>query len=220
MAILESLKRVIGGASDAIGQVKGALDGILAQLAALDAEQGLLLTRPASADEVKANLARLVADMGRRWREKHAMELIQAVGGRIEQRPGGRVALVPPTLADPFGHAEPFTLDFAAACGVFPDQLLEGLHRVVTETAFAPGPPMAGRIERLSAIERERETLRREHARLVDAANAAGVPLEHLPEERAARLGRVEAHKRWEADGAANRNFYRNNPSARPPEPK
>lgn len=218
MAILNGLKQLLGGATTAIRNVKGAESGLRAALDALAREESFLLSTPAVPSVVEENLPKLIADRGRLWTEAHVMDVVRAASGHIErssgpahERPPDRV--VEPSLPDVPG-VEPWR------CALYPDQVFEGLRRVIQEKPYQGGPAVPTRPGRLDAIEEERATLQRRHAELVDEAAAAGVRLEHLPEEISARFNKQRRRAAWEADLRMNREYYERVPSARPPEPE
>jgi hypothetical protein len=178
-----------------------------------------LLTSPAPPAVVEQNLQQLIADHGRRWAPPPGMDLVRAASGRIQRSPGPaheRPAdrVVEPNLADVFPGIDPLL------CAMFPERVFEVLRRIVQETIYQPGPAMATRPARLAEIEKERETLREQHAALVDEAEAAGVHLEHLQEEKFARFHKSQRRRMWESDLNLNRDYYERVPSARPPEPQ
>jgi hypothetical protein len=217
--MVDTIKQLLGGASAAIQNLRRAEGSIRERLDELARGEAALLSQPAPPGAVEENLAAQVAELGRRWTQVHGMELIREGSGRIEHNSGhARSAdvIVPPRPLDEILGGG-VSLDMLAA--LCPTALLEGLRRVVQQTAYQPGPAMAPRLARLAAIENERATLQHRHAELVDEAKTAGVVLEHLPEERAARFQKVQRREAWERDGIANKDYYKRVPSARPPEP-
>jgi hypothetical protein len=213
MAILDGLKQLLGGASSAIANLKRAEHGMRQQLDEFAREQGALFTAPLAPADVTKNLKGLIADLGQRWTASHGMDVVHGASGGLDRSSSGPAQIVAPHLVLP----DTVTVDMMAA--LCPDALLDGLQHVVQGAVYQPGPPLAKRIERLGEIERERETLLERHANLVDEAAAAGVILEHLGEETAARFQKAQRREAWERDGRANETYYRKNPSARPPEP-
>jgi hypothetical protein len=221
MALIESIKQLLGGATNAIANLKKAEAGIRERLGSLDQEEGRLLSLPAPLADVEASLKALVADLGRPWSAANGLAVIRAASGRIEramgladQRPPD--TLQPGRLADVL--AGPLTLDALAA--IAPDVAVKGLVAIVKATPYEAGPPMPDRLTRLAAIEEERQALQARHAELVDEASEADLPMEHLPEERGRRWRAAQRREAWERDQRANADYYRRNPSARPPEPE
>jgi regulator of replication initiation timing len=216
---VDKLKQFVSSASSAISSLKRGVASLCEGLDELALEESALFTQLAPRDAVEENLAAQVAALGRRWTQDHGMELIREGSGRIERNHGharsGDYIVPPRPLDEILGGA--VSLDMLAA--LCPTVLLEGLRRVVQQTAYEPGPAMAPRLARLAAIEADRETLQRRHAALVDEAKTAGVTLEHLPEERVARFQKVQRREAWERDGRANETYYKHNPGTRPPEP-
>jgi hypothetical protein len=212
MAMMDTLKQLLGGASSAIASLKKAEAGIRAGLAALDVEQtqhrSLAEPRPA----VEANVDRLVGELRARWLAAHG----QAVAGAASGRLGEGNAPEPARLHEVL-FMGPVTLDLLAA--LVPRELAAGLRQIVAETRVESGPALAARLPRLREIEAERQALRQRHAELVDEAAAAGVTLAHLPEEKARRIQLAQRHREWAANVAVNREFYERHPEKRPVEP-
>jgi len=217
--MLDALKQLLGGATAAIANLKRSGAGIRERLDELAREEIALLSDPAPLDALGANLEEYVARCRRQWIAANGLTVVHGASGRVARSLGAadqRPAVVPPQLEDVLPGV--VTLDLLA--GLFPSLLLEGLRQAVKDTEYTPGPAMATRVARLAAIEKERETLQRRHAALVDEAEAAGVHLQHLPEEVGRRTQAAQARERWELDQRANAGYYRRNPGARPPEPE
>jgi len=220
MKVLDNLKELITGTSAAISSLKRADGGLRAALDELAREEGELLSRPSPPAAVEQNLAKLIADLGQRWRDAHGLAIVLAGSGSVrrDMGPASRRQpdqLVAPTLAPVF--AAPVTVELLSALA--PEMVLAGLRRVVEGTRYEAGPALPDRLARLAAIERERGLLEQQHADLVDEAEAAGVHLEHTEAEAGRRAQKAAARKRWEDDVAQNSVYYQHHPEARPPEP-
>jgi hypothetical protein len=220
MTVLENLKNLLGGASAAIANLRRAELGIRERLGALDREEVALLSLAAPPAELEGNLRALVSDLGRRWTEAHAGDLVRDGSGRVERSLGPVERRSPDVLAPgrlPAVFDGPVSV--AMLAGVCPDLLVAGLIGLAQSVRHESGPPLAERLARLADIQAERERLETEHAQLVDEADRAGLTLQHLQGETARRLAGAARREAGERDGVANRDLYRRNPSARPPEP-
>jgi hypothetical protein len=221
MTVLDSLRQLLGGATAAIQNVKQAEGGIRERLDALTREESDLLANPEAPTVCEENLKVGILAVGDEWTEAHSMDVARGASGRIERSPGpaqGRPAdrVAPPRVKEML--AELGIPDWF--CAMAPDLVLEGLRRGARKKDYESAPAMATRLERLAEIEKERETLHERHAELVDEAEGAGVRLQHLPEEIAARLKKQRRRAAWEADVRMNSDYYSRVPSARPPEPE
>jgi hypothetical protein len=222
MAILDRIKQILGTAIEDVKHVGKAESALREALAALERDEQALLGRPAPPDEVVATLAVLVTDLGQKWRAEHGAAVVAAASGHIA-RAGGPVeqraadTLRAGALADVLS-AGPLSL--AALAGLVPDLVIRGLTEVVRGTDYAPGAPMADRLARLGALQKERDTLEREHASLVDRAAASGISIPLLPVEHARRIALARRRESWELDTRMNRAFYERNPNAKPAEPQ
>jgi hypothetical protein len=214
--LVKDLATRVTGARTAIGELGAADQALRDAHATAEAERGRLLGARAPKADVLKTLDQELEQLAAAWIAQRAPAVVTSLSGTLDA-PAGEIRGVVryESFLDAVG---PLTLPALAALA--PALLREGLAGVISRTPYDEGPPLAARAGLVAEVNRTLEALVRQHAELVDSAAAAGVRLEHLPVTTAQRLKAAEAHAAWVRDGAVNRGFYVQHPSARPPEPE
>ena len=185
MMTVKDLVSKLTGARAAVRDLGDAARGLREEHDRLAEERSGLLSTWPPVDEIVAEAAADVDAIGARWRADHAKAVAEAARSRLDVTPNGQVNGVARSGLGPLT----IRFDFAAACGLLPAIVKEAIATVIRAgTADVPtGPPMAARAEMVAQLNERLATVARQHAALVDEANAAGIGLSHLAEERGRR---------------------------------
>jgi hypothetical protein len=196
MTIIDSLKDLLSAARSAAGRLHAADQKLRHEIATLEAEESVLLSAPAPAEDVTATLRRLIDEAAATWRATHGAAIRAAASGQIERLPG-RAEQRGPDVVREGSWPDGVTLQlaglapvtFSGLCGLIPELVLAGLLVAVEATpAAGERPPMAARLRRLEEIAAAIARLQGEHDRLVTAAAEVHVSLAPLPENEALRV--------------------------------
>jgi hypothetical protein len=209
--------RRLAGARNGVQELHGLDAALRGALAELEAERGRLLSsKPPKAEALNAldvELPKLAAE----WMAQRGMGVVASLAGAVNVTPAGEIRGIVrhSSLADEVGG-----LSLSALAAIAPDMVREGLTAMIARTPYEEGPPMADRAALVAEVDRKIEAIVKAHRELVDDAEKMRITLAHLPVTVGRRTQAAQARQRWQADQVANRDYYKRNPSASPPEPE
>lgn len=211
----KSWAQSLAGARSAVSQLHETEARLLDNLSQLRAKRDQLLSsRPPRADVI-ANMEAAVAQLGATWLENHGEYIVGNLAGGLDVGVRGDVAGIragrlKSESFHPFDAFPSGNVSIDALCALAPTLVRESLKRIIDSARYEAGPPLTERAPRIAIIDAEIEELEREHAALVDQAEAAGIKIDHTAEERGRRAR--ESARRSQIDGfnAVNRRAIEN----------
>lgn len=155
-----------------------------------------LYAKPATVDEVEANISSSVYAEHERFAKESGRGVVEAFGGALMMARDGTTRMQKPRLYDP-----PSPLTWRSMAALFPEETVRAYSRIARESIGDEGIQMAVRESRLAALTEQLRSLEDQHEAVVDEAGRHGVTLAHLPNvqkrrEAAAARAQVDSHAR------------------------